>query len=219
MVMDPSIPPAPPAPNGTSATPFDFIVNPGQPVKKPLLFGGGGSSSTTKRLVIAASGAVIILLVAVVFFSILGSSGKGNVQKLLDLANQQQEIIRVAGLGLAQSQVSTPDTQNLAITTQLSLQSDQSATLALLAKDGQKVTAKNLGLKKDTATDAQLSVAAQNGTYDKTFVQSIDNDLTSYGSALQAAYKSTKSTSEKQVLQTSYNNVALLLGDPAVKNN
>jgi len=224
MLMDPNAlptPPLAPPPNGTNPTPYDFIVNSGQQAKKPGLFGGAGTAKNNpmiRRLAIVAGAGIVLIIAALVFVSILGNAGKDNVQALLDIAEQQQEIIRVTGLGLAQAQVSTPDTQNLAITTQLSLLSNQHAMLGLLNGDGQKLAAKDLVLKKNASTDAQLTTAAQNGTFDATFVQILDSELSNYGSALQTAYKSSKSSSEKQVLQASYNNVTLLLSDPAVKN-
>ena len=136
---------------------------------------------------------------------------------LTDLAQQQQEIIRVAGLGLAQP-TATLDTKNFAITAQVSMQSDQKAVLGIIAKNGTKLGPKNLGLKTNANTDAQLKTAAQNGVFDKTFVQILDSQLTTYSTALQDLYKSSKKATDRQFLQSSYKSAQLLLNDPAVKN-
>ncbi|HLC91834.1 MAG TPA: hypothetical protein VJC09_02165 [Candidatus Saccharimonadales bacterium] len=218
--MDPNAPPAPPPaplPNGAQPTPYDFIMNPERRPKKPSLFGGGGGSKTTK-LVLVGAGGVVLLLVAVVFISFLDSATKGKTQTLLGIAQQQQEIIRVADLGIAEGST-TPDTKNLATTTKITLQTSQKAIMALVVSNGQKEAAATLGAKKDEKTDAQLTTSKQTGFFDKTFIQIFERELRDYSALLQETYKSSKSKPEKELLQSSYNDITLILGDPVLQNN
>lgn len=219
MLMDPNAPPAPPPaplPNGAQPTPYDFIMNPERRPKKPSLFGGGGGNKTTKLVLIGAVG-VVLLLVGVVLISFLDSATKSKSQSLLSIAQQQQEIIRVADLGLVEGTAS-PDSKNIAITTKISLQSNQQELMALIAKSGQKDAAASLGFKKDDKTDAQLTASKQNGLYDKTFKQIFKREIDEYGASLKEVYEGSKSDTEKQLLQKSYNGISLILGDPIWKN-
>jgi hypothetical protein len=218
--MDPKVSPTPPStslPDGANQTPYDFIVNQDANNKHTATYSKRNNTSTAKRVIFVLGGGTILILIAVIFYSFLGSANKGSAQTLLSLAQQQHEIIRVAGLGLVEP-TATPDTKNLAITTQLSMQSSQTAILKLIRGKSVKSLTKSLGIKKNPQTDAQLTLAAQNGVYNKTFVQILDTELGTYSNSLQAVFLSTKSASQKQVLQNSFNGVSLLLNDAAVKN-
>lgn len=181
------------------------------------MYGSSAASATTKKLMTVVGGAVVLLIIGVVFVNILGSSDKSNAQGLLDLAAQQQEIIRVAGLGLAQAAIS-PDSRNFALTAQLSLQSSQKGIMSMLKLTDPKKTAASLGAKFNAQTDAQLTSALQNSTYDGVFIQIMNNDLKVYSVSLQTAYKKSKTATEKKIIQDSFNGVTLLLNDQAIKN-
>jgi len=176
-----------------------------------------GSSGTTKKLITVVGGCVGLLIIGLIFINFLGSSEKTDTQMFLGLAQQQQEIIRVAGLGLAQPAAS-PDTINHLLTTQLTMQSSQKDILALLNQKDPKKAAKELALKQDLQTDTKITTAVQNGVFDKTFIQILDGQLATYSNSLQTAYKSSKKKAEKDILMASFNDVKLLLNDPSVKN-
>ncbi len=199
-------PPAPPPPPMPSGNPYDFIMNSGQKSRRG--FGGG---SMTQRIVIVVIGLVLLLIAAIVAFAVITSSSSGSVENLVKLAQQQTEIARVAAIGVEQA--SSNDTKNLAITTQLSMQSGATDTVALLKKSGHKVNDNTLALLQNSHTDEQLDQAAANSSFDDTFTKIIKAQLSNYRVALQNDSKTATKLSEKQLLQQSFNSVTILIGD------
>jgi len=203
---DPSpAPPPAPMPSGGNS-PYEFIMTTPHKPKRSL---GGGSMK--QRIIIAVGGFSLLLIVVLVFLSLIGGGGSGNTDSLIKLAEQQNEIVRIAGL--AKDKASSGSTKNLAITAQLSIQSAQINTLALLKKDGQKVSNKQLTLLQDSTTDQQLTAAVTAGNFDTTFAQVLQDKLISYQIDVQNTYKNATSLSEKQLLQANFVSVAYLLGN------
>ncbi|MGH7249566.1 MAG: hypothetical protein ACREGC_01190 [Minisyncoccia bacterium] len=207
--MQPEAPPAPPPvpmPNG-GHDPYEFIMS---TPHKPKRGFGGSFGNMKQRVFIAAIGFGGLLIVAVIFISILGGGGATNVTELTKLAQEQTEISRVAGLGINKAGSSTA--KNLAMTTQLSMQSAQADTVAYLQKVHHKLSGKQLSLLQDSNTDKQLDAASASGTYDSTLTQVLQTELKNYQTALQSAYKNTSSATERQLLQNNFNSVSYLLG-------
>lgn len=212
MLMPSNIPPAPPPaplPNGKSNE-YDFILNSTSSPKGGFSSKLGGSS-TAQRLILVVGGAVVMLLIVIVLFSVVFKGGGGTAAQLMDLAEQQNEIARVADIGV--NKATSSATKNFAHTTKLSLLSDQQQTLALLKKIGRKVNVKLLGSKNNPVTDQQLDDATANNEFDTTFTKIITDELTSYRSSVQADYKSATGTNEKQLLQDSFNSVSILINN------
>lgn len=157
------------------------------------------------------------MIIALVVISFISNAGKSSSQSLIDLARQQQELIRVAEIGVSGSR--STNTKNLAATAQLSLQTTQNDTIALLKKQGYKLSVKDLALKENSQTDQQLDAANLNNSFDDTFTKLIRTQLANYRSSLNGAYKASKSKTERQILQTSYNGVTLLIGDQTAQSN
>ncbi len=200
-------PPAPPtAPVPSGSNPYDFILK--QDQKPKGHFNGG---SLAQRITIAVVVAAVLIIGAVIMISVLGGSSKSNTQVLVSLAQQQTEIARVAGIGADKADSATA--RNLAITTQLSMESAQQDTLALLKKGGHKVSDSTLGLLKDSQTDEQLNGADGGNTFDDTFTKLLHDKLSSYRILVQNDYKNATGVNERQVLQNSFNSVTSLLGD------
>ncbi len=101
--------------------------------------------------------------------------------------------------------------QNFAITAKLSLTSTQTQLLAYMKSNGKKVSTKALSSKVSTTTDKQLSDAVANSTYDATFKQVMQTQLTNYQKDLSAAYKQTKGPKGRQLLNQEYYGAQLLL--------
>ncbi len=216
--MHPSNPAPPPAPlpNGNSQNSYDFIFNNPQPPKRGLGSALSGNSKK-QRIIIAVIGGVILIIVAMAAFSFITSSGKSSTQALIELAQEQTELVRVADTGVGKARSGA--TKNLAITTQLSLQTTQLDTIALLKKNGHKLGAKQLGLKQSAATDQQLTVAVASNTFDEIFTELLHKQLAAYRVSLQKVYKTATNKTEKQILQTSFNGVTLLIGGQTVQAN
>lgn len=203
--MPPNQNPAPPSagPSGS----YDFIFNPQKAPKKRFGLPGGGS--TGQRIAIMAVGAVILLIIFIVLASALSSGSKNSTQTVIDLAEEQSELIRVATIGTQKSRGA--DSANLAITALLSLETTQTQTLTLLKSNGHKLGQKQLMLKQDPKTDQTLDSADLNNNFDTAFIQLMQSNLATYKNDLKSAYDASKSNSEKQILSNSFTGISVLL--------
>jgi flagellar basal body-associated protein FliL len=184
---------------------YSFIMNP-QATRKKGLFGGGDKKQ--RLLVSAIIGGVLLLALIILFTVVLGGS-KGNTERLVGLAKQQTELVRVAGL--ADTQATTTDTKNFASTVRVTLTSSEHATVALIAKQGQKVTDKQLATSKNTKTDATLNQAKQANQFDEVLSSTLQTSLVAYQKEVSDLYNASKSKSEKALLQDLYNQVKPLI--------
>lgn len=184
---------------------YDFIVNPDSKPSKPLLPGG---DSMKGRIIIVVGGLIAFIIVALIAITLLSSGGKENRAQLVKLAQAQAEIVRVSTLGTERARSSA--SQNLAITTSLTLQSDSAQLLAALDKQGIKISKKDLAAGKDAKTDAALTAAEQSNQFDTIFIQTIQAMLVTYQKDMQAAYEASKSKNLKAVLEQQFSNAAIL---------
>lgn len=198
--------PQPPNPTPPNPNDYDFIVNPAATPRRSLLVG----SSANSRLVIAVVGLVILLVLFVGAKSIL-FSGSGNSAALLKVANQQQELITVTKVATSGSQQLSGGGSTIAITTQVSLTSDQVQLLAYLKTHGQKVSKDQLVYPGGLAITAQLAAASSAGTYELTLQQVLKNQLVDYQTSLKQAYAKTSGTRGRELLQKEYDGATILL--------
>jgi len=205
----------PQAPTPPDPTSYDFILN-HNPAKPKRFAPPIHSSSLRGRILIVLGGILLLLVMFIVFSSLLGSGG--NTTALVGLAEQQQELIRVADLGANQQQAS-PATQDLATTAKLSLETTQTETLALLKKNGHKVSPVQLASRKNLSTDQAFTTAAESNTFDTAFTDTLQNELKTYRLSLQSAFKTSTKSSEKKLLQASFNSATLIIGDQTTQTN
>jgi hypothetical protein len=197
--------PAPaPQPNG-----YDFITNPGPaPKRGPNLL--PSNASAPLRIAIVVGGLLVLLIIFLIIKGML--SGGGNTPALISVAQEQQEIIHLTTNATSNSQTGLSTTnQNFAVTAQASLTSDQRQLITYLANNGHKVKDKTLGLKINASLDQELQTAATNSTYDNTFKQTMQTQLSEYQQALQAAYKQTTGPKGRVLLTNQFNASKLLL--------
>lgn len=200
----------PPAPTPSEQDPYAFIMNNGIPQQKPNLL-NIASGSPKKRIAIIGIGLVSILIIFFMFASLMFGGGQGQTDKLLALAQQQTELIRISDLANKEGAAHAASTQVLASNTSLSLQSSQQQILGLMSKGDRAKSQKQLGAKQSTKTDAALKSAAQNNRYDEAFTEIMASELSKYQSELKVSYNSSKNTKEKQVLDSAYKGATLLL--------
>lgn len=195
----------PPDPND----PYAFIMNHGaqQPQKRMGLPRG---NSTLQRVLIIAGGFLAILVVGLFAMSLFRGSGNRNAE-LLNLAQEQTEIIRIANLASSERAVRSTATQNLAANTSITVSTSKAQTLALIS--GNKPGEKTLALKKSTKTDTLLSEAAANNQYDSVFTETMTAKLKTYQADIKKLYTGNKSKKEKAVLESAYNGTVILLGE------
>jgi hypothetical protein len=80
-----------------------------------------------------------------------------------------------------------------------------------LAKQGVKVSPKDLKLKQNAATDQQLASALTTSTYDETYIGIMQQGLNSYASSLKQLYDTSHSTSVRSLTSKYYNQTQLLI--------
>lgn len=180
-------------------TPY-FMQHPGKAPKAPL--------SKKGRILLVAGGATVLLIVALVLMAIINSAGSAGRENLITAAQQQAELIRISKLG--QDRARDTAAKNLAVTVNLSLQSDQTALLAELKKQGVKMDAKKLALGKKASTDTLLTNAEQSNKFDDVFIQTMQAQLKQYQQTLNTAYGSTDKAKLQTLLKQQYVNAQLL---------
>lgn len=205
----PLAPPAPPPlqPATAQNNPYDFITNPTSPNKKRLFPSG---NSLTSRLIVIGIGIVTLLVIGLLAVSLLNSGSTSLKNDYSDLVIQQAELIRVSDIGVQKSRQSTA--KNLAITTKLSLTSQQSGLLALAKKAGATTDPKKIAASADPKTDTTLTSADQSNNFDVEFIKLITANLIKYQQSLKSVYNATSSASTKDTLSKNYNAVSVLLG-------
>src|SRR5436305_39167 len=119
MVMQPQQPGGPPAPN------YDFIFNP-PPQKRGPRLGLGGGNSVIMRVGMLLGGLLVLLIIISVIKSAF-SGNKSSVASLNQVLQSQQELIHLTSQNnSAALQTLSQADQNFAVTTQMSVVSEQS---------------------------------------------------------------------------------------------
>lgn len=180
---------------------YDFITNTNHTPKKSLLPKGNSKQS---RILIVVGGVIILIILATIVMALISSAGNSNQKTLLTAAQQQAELIRVSKIGIDKAR--DPATINLAVTTNLSLQSDQAPLLAHV-----KASSKQLALGKNTKTDVALTTAEQSNKFDEVFTATLKTELAAYRKTLKTAYDGASGKKTKATLATEYKNAGLLL--------
>jgi len=192
-----------PAPN----QPYDFILRDPQASKRGFSLPGGAGPVK----ILYGLGAALVLIIIFVMFT--GHGGVSNSKNLIAVAGRAQEIARVSDL--VQSQSNDPNTQYLAETTEIALQSQQAQITAYLTAHKVKIDKAQLALYQDKNTDAQLTTAQQNNQLEQAYDSYLKSSLNTYETSLQTAAKGASKTS-LAILQDASNSTAVLLKAPEV---
>lgn len=187
---------------------YDFITNPAKPAKRSLipLPGSGGSKKQKILFFVIASLALVTILVLV--FSIFFGGKSSGTDKLVNIVQKQNELIRIADIGEKKAQ--GEETKNLAVNIKLSVTSQQNDLIDYLKKNGKKVSTKELSIGKNTETDSALDKAESNGRFDEAFTSLISEQISDYMSSLQDTYSSISGKNAKQLISDDYNQTKLL---------
>jgi predicted metalloprotease len=186
---------------------YDFIVNPGAPPKKPLIpkLGGG---SFTKKLLFILGGAVIVVMLMWVVGNIIGGSSV-NTAEVKSLTQAQQEITRVAEEGAQNA--TDQELKNAAVSTQLTIASQQKEWMAFLAQYGTEVKEEELELKHNATTDKTLEDAKASSTFDLAFDQTMESYLGQYSNTLKTDFEKSTDATQRTLLKAHYEQTQLLL--------
>lgn len=189
--------------------PYDFIVNPEKPQRRPALNLNG--SNMAMRIGLIAGLLVVIMIVIVVVSSLFSSSGS-NVVNMTSVAQDQVELIRVTTEATQDqsNDISQTTTRYFADNCLLSVSSEHQQLMSFLTSHGVKLSTAQLALKQSSRTDAALQAAAASSTYDTAFLTAMQGDMGMYVSDIKVAYKASTNPQEKQLLSTEYKDAALL---------
>ena len=160
------------------------------------------------RLILLAVGTLVVIVIISALLSSLGKP-KFNSAELIGIAQQQAEIVRIANIATSTSNSST--TLNSAYTIKLGVGSAEQQLVDYLAKNHVKVSTSVLALKKNKQTDAQLNTAVTSSTFDSSFVDIMQTQLTAYQRALKTAYNANPGPTGRKLLTVDYNASGLLL--------
>jgi hypothetical protein len=200
------LPPQTPATHG-GHNPYEFIMTSNDKPKTSFFKGSLNSASRLLLIVFGVGVIVVILGIVVTAFQ----SKNASVSSLTAIAQEQQEIMRVAAQG--EHQAASETTKGLAYTIDLSVGTSQTQLLSYLTTRNTKLNVKQLSLKKDASTDTMLAAAQASSTYDSALKKNLAEQLKTYLSDVQQAYKNTTATKLKQVLDSSYTSGKILLDE------
>lgn len=191
-----------PTPGGN---PYEFIMNPGKPPKKKIGLGGGNFMFT---LILIIGGAIIFMIILAIIANSIGGS-KFSKSDLIGMAQTEQELSRVSQA--ASTNATQQTTKNFAVTIQFTMITQQQRVLALLKKNGVKVGTKELALKQNATTDQQLASAKSTSTYDLTYSQLMQTQLTDYANAVKTLNGKAASKAESDMTSDFYTQTQLLI--------
>ena len=186
---------------------YDFIMKP-EPGKKPPRMSLLGNNTMAVRITILGLG-VLVLIVAVGSFMTFLNRPKYSTTALVGIAQQQAELVRVAGIVATISQ--NQKILNSSFTIKLGLGSDEQQLVNYLAKNHTRLDTATLGAKLNKQTNARLNSAVASSTLDSTYIDIIQSQLGSYLHALKAAYTSNPGPNGQKLLSAEYKSASLLL--------
>jgi len=191
---------------------YEFILNPQKPPKKPLIDFSG--ASMFKRLLLVGGGLIGLIILASVLFSFLNNAGNAQKERLLEIAQTQEEIIRIADSAV--EKISDRNLLYKAEGVKLIMTSSQQDTLSALSKRGVKKVGKKLSGGQNSQNDELIIEGEQNGNLDEVYQALLDKQLSNYGLQLQAAFEGS-TPEEKQAMETAFNQIDLLLSEKSAE--
>lgn len=134
---------------------------------------------------------------------------KTNVNDLVTVAQYQTEIIRLSDE--KDTFVTAQSVKNAAITTTLAINTQKQENIEFLRLHNRKLPPAEAKLKKDPATDKQLTLAKETSTYDSTYTKVMREILAQYSRALTTARENSISNTENAMLSKHYDQTQTLL--------
>jgi hypothetical protein len=191
---------APPDPDN----PYGFILDPPKQPKKAVF---GGNSKMARAM--AIGGVMLVLIIVSIFASsALNSSNNDQKARLIEVAQTQNEIVRIAES--TTNKVSGEPLISLVQNTSLSTQSSLNELSLAINKRGQKADRKLLGGGQNKGNDQLLTEAEQNSRFNEVYVSLLKKQLEDYKIQLESA-NAGGDKNEKEVLSRAYDQANILL--------
>lgn len=210
MVMNPNSPLAPP-PSGQQgpdrSNPYDFLS---ESPKKSSGFSFMNNRSKKARIITVSVGAIILAMIAFIVVGLLTSAGKADTVSLINAAKQQNELIRIADIGTQKAR--GQEAKNLAVTTKLTLQSQQSEMIGAVKMKNKKFGTKDLAISSSKQNNELLTAAEQSNRFDEEFLDLMRKELINYQQTVEKAYKGAEGTQLKAALLSQYESANILVG-------
>lgn len=185
--------------------PYGFILDTDHKKKKKLV----KPKSFRSLILVIIGGGIVLSIATIAISSFISRSQTGRTTELISLTAEQQEIIRVASLGVTGSDDLT--IQSWAETVKLSVTSQQKSLITYLVKNNVKVEKLTLDSKLDKTTDTALKTATANNRFSDEFKTTLKKSLTTYGNDLKKSYDGASGPNSKKILIDSYKSTAFLL--------
>lgn len=198
--------PKPNIPNVSNGghNPYEFIIaqNPVGTKK------GAGNMTIAKRILLALIGLAVLAGIVIAGINFFVPKDP-TLESLVSIAQTQQEIIRVTTQ--IDKKLTNSDLVNYVVNVNMSVGSDQAATIKYLSTRKFQIPPKTLPQKADSKTDTLLSEARATNTLDVTAHQAVQKLLVDYQKELSSTYKTVTGENAKKLLQTNYDHVTLLI--------
>ncbi len=185
--------------------PYGFILNAPHPPKNKFI----KPNSLRSRLLLVVGGGLVLIFLIVGISSFIHRTSKANTTALISLVAQQQEIIRIANLGVTGS--SDFLIQSRAETAALSVGTQQTGLTKYLKARKVILTPLLLNSKLDPKTDADFKTATANNRFNDVFSQKLKDILTLYAQNIKKNYTNANGPVIKAQLNESYKSTVLLL--------
>ena len=171
-----------------------------------------------KRILIASAGGVGLIIVIVMLASLIFGGGPDITQRLVSIAQRQQEITRISEIGIDNARDS--DVRQFATTTRSAMRSSQNDIVDLIeARAGRRVSQSQLRATESAQITQDLETARQANRFDIAFAETILSELTDYQTLLGIVARETSSANERGVLQALDREVTVLINQLAGPDN
>ncbi len=160
-----------------------------------------GGKNIKSRLIIVGVGSLFLIIIIIVALSIISSAGKANNKNFINIVEDQSILLDITKQGIASS--TDLSTTNSSSTINVVLTSEQSQIISVLSKNGLAINKKQSEYKS-VVLDNSLVTAISNGTFQSTYINSLQDRLKIYQKNINLAYKGAKNKSEKTILNSLY---------------
>ena len=160
-----------------------------------------GGKNIKSRLIIVGVGLLFLIIIIIIALSIISSAGKANNKNFINIVEDQSILLDITNQGIASS--TDLSTTNSSSTINVVLTSEQSQIISVLSKNGLAINKKQSEYKS-VVLDNSLVTAKSNGTFQSTYISSLQDRLKIYQKNINLAYKGAKNKSEKTILNSLY---------------
>ena len=160
-----------------------------------------GGKNIKSRLIIVGVGLLFLIIIIIIALSIISSAGKANNKNFINIVEDQSILLDITKQGIASS--TDLSTTNSSSTINVVLTSEQSQIISVLSKNGLAINKKQSEYKS-VVLDNSLVTAKSNGTFQSTYISSLQDRLKIYQKNINLAYKGAKNKSEKTILNSLY---------------